>query len=87
VDLLGQEHQPTSNTTITETPPPQRHHYHNNITTSNTTITPAHHDTVHPAHELSNRAGFTITSTTKRTKPAKPRPNGYLVQLGTRSSS
>jgi hypothetical protein len=62
VDLVGQE-----------TPADQQHHHHSNttitahittvhiitgsITTSNTTTQ------IHPAHELSNRGGFTTTST------------------------
>jgi hypothetical protein len=64
------------NTTITATSPPATPPSHQQ-----------HHHTIHPAHELSNRAGFITTSTTTGTKLARPRPNGYLVELGTRSSS
>jgi hypothetical protein len=81
VDLVSQE-----------TPTDQQHHHHSNTTIAATLSSQQHHHqqhhhTIHPAHELSNRAGFTTTSTTTRTKQAKTRPIGYLVQLGTRSSS
>jgi hypothetical protein len=36
---------------------------------------------------LSNREGFTTTSTSSRTKPANQSEDGYLAELGTRSRS
>jgi hypothetical protein len=46
-----------------------------------------HHHTIHPAHELTNREGFTTTSTASRTKPANQSQDDYLAKLGIRSSS
>jgi hypothetical protein len=68
VDLVGQEHQPTSNTITIETSPSQQHHHH----TSNTTTQ------IYPAHELSNRERFTPPAHHQSTKPAKPRPKWLL---------
>jgi hypothetical protein len=57
----------------------KQHHHRSTITQEIPPSHQQHHHTIHPAHELSNRVGFTTTSTTTRTKPTGPRPNGYLV--------
>jgi hypothetical protein len=71
--LAGQEYQPTSNTTTTTAPhhhsttSPQFHIITGSITASNTTTQ------IHPAHELSNRGGFTTTSTPSINQTSKPK--------------
>jgi hypothetical protein len=69
VDLLGQEHQPTKDNITTPTTSPQQQPHHS------TSPSQKHHHTIYPAHELSNREGFTPLAHHQSTKPAKPKTN------------
>jgi hypothetical protein len=55
-------------------------HHHTTTPQFITVIITAHqkHCTIHPAHELSIREGFTTTSTSSRTKPANQGPKWSL---------
>jgi hypothetical protein len=68
VDLVGQEHQLTSNITTAATSPQQQHH-------NSTSPSQKHRHTIYPAHELSNRERFTPPAHHQSTKPAKPKTN------------
>jgi hypothetical protein len=93
VDLLGPEHQPTrSNNTTPATTPHQQHHHTNNITTAETssqhitiTETPPHNL---PCSWVEQQGKIHTTSTPSINQTSKTKDqHGYLVQLGTRSSS
>jgi hypothetical protein len=86
VDLLDQEHQPTKNNTTPATSPHQHHHHNNNLIISH------HHHrntTTHSTLLMSKQQGkIHTTSTPSINQTSKTKDHhGYLVKLGTRSSS